>query len=132
MFNYKPKDKFYTKFNCKRLNLIYNNINNYQSNIYNTNSIFKLINKKQSLINNYINLNKTLLRYLKYTKKDKNYNIIILNKIIDLGVNILDIENKLKKIEWEEDLIIKSFKISIIQPINDLKHILYRLKNKFN
>jgi hypothetical protein len=123
----------YNKYSLNNIYNIYYNIDYYNSRIYNSYKINLLINKKKILINKYNLLHKILKKYLKYNLEDtitNNINIDLYNarinriiklKIIKLQNEINDIEIKIKKIEWEEDLIINAFKINKFSIINILK-----------
>lgn len=107
-FNNKSKNKY----NLDNLYLIYTNIDKYKSNIYKSNTILKKIKKKENLIIQYIQIT-NLLKIYKQTFKKQIYkkDYILLNRIIKLTYNLLQIEKQIKKIELEEDMIIKIFKI---------------------
>lgn len=117
-----------TKYNINNLLLIQKNIKNIKSNIYKEKNIENLIIKKQKLIKKYIYLNNKILFYKQNLSKIKNiYYYQFLTKILINKNEMNKIENKLKKIEWEEELIIKSFKISKYNIINFINNIINKI-----
>jgi hypothetical protein len=122
--------KFYyqTKYNTDKLEIIYKNIKYYKSNIYNQKNILYKKNKKKQLINSYIasieELDtlkyKIIFNYLSIKNKKK-----IQERIIDLAYNITVIEQNINFIEWEENMIMKTFNIKN----NDILNCIIRLKN---
>ncbi len=106
------KISYNTKYNLNNLLLIKKNINNIKSNIYKQKNIDNLIIKKQKLIKEYIKLNDKNEFNKKLLFRVKNiYYYQTLSKIFKNTKEIEQIEVKIKKIEWEEHLIIKTFKI---------------------
>ena len=122
--------KFYyqTKYNTNQLEIIYKNIKYYKSNIYNQKNILYKINKKKQLIKSYISSieeldklkYKVIFTYLSLKTKNK-----IKEKIIDLAYKITIIEENINFIEWEENMIMKTFNIKN----NDILNCIIRLKN---
>lgn len=122
--------KFYyqTKYNTDKLEIIYKNIKYYKSNIYNQKNILYKKNKKKQLINSYITSideldtlkYKIIFNYLSIKNKKK-----IQERIIDLAYNITVIEQNINFIEWEENMIMKTFNIKN----NDILNCIIRLKN---
>lgn len=115
-----------THHKLDKLYLIYDNINKYNSQIYTSNTILKKIKKKEILIIKQYKINNLLKFYNNILKKNlykKDY--ITLNKIIKLTYELIQIEKIIKKIEWEEDLIIKTFKIK-------KNNIFNKIYQKFN
>lgn len=109
-----------------KLYLIYDNINKYNSKIYTSNTILKKIKKKEILIIKQYKINNLLKFYNNILKKNlykKDYRT--LNKIIKLTYELIQIEKIIKKIEWEEDLIINTFKIK-------KNNIFNKIYQKFN
>ncbi len=115
-----------THHKLEKLYLIYDNINKYNSQIYTSNTILKKIKKKKILIIKQYKINNLLKFYNNILKKNlykKDY--ITLNKIIKLTYELIQIEKIIKKIEWEEDLIINTFKIK-------KNNIFNKIYQKFN
>jgi hypothetical protein len=122
--------KFYyqTKYNTNQLEIIYKNIKYYKSNIYNQKNILYKINKKKQLIKSYISSieeldklkHKVIFTYLSLKTKNK-----IKERIIDLSYKIIIIEQNINYIEWEENMIMKTFNIKN----NDILNCIIRLKN---
>lgn len=115
-----------THHKLDKLYLIYDNINKYNSQIYTSNTILKKIKKKEILIIKQYKINNLLKFYNNILKKNlykKDY--ITLNKIIKLTYELIQIEKIIKKIEWEEDLIINTFKIK-------KNNIFNKIYQKFN
>ena len=109
-----------------KLYLIYDNINKYNSKIYTSNTILKKIKKKEILIIKQYKINNLLKFYNNILKKNlykKDYRT--LNKIIKLTYELIQIEKIIKKIEWEEELIINTFKIK-------KNNIFNKIYQKFN
>lgn len=105
--------KLKTNHKLDKLYLIYNNIDQYNSNIYKSNTILKKIKKKEDLINKHIKITNLLKIYKQSFKKNiHKKKSILLNRILKLTYELLQIEKILKKIEWEEDMIIQTFKIT--------------------
>lgn len=105
--------KLKTNHKLDKLYLIYNNIDQYNSNIYKSNIILKKIKKKEDLINKHIKITNLLKIYKQSFKKNiHKKKSILLNRILKLTYELLQIEKILKKIEWEEDMIIQTFKIT--------------------
>ena len=122
---------FKSKINHKldKLYLIYNNIDQYNSNIYKSNTILKKIKKKEDLINKHIKITNLLKIYKQSFKKNiHKKKSILLNRILKLTYELLQIEKILKKIEWEEDMIIKTFKITT----NNKFSLFNKIYQKFN
>lgn len=122
---------FKSKINHKldKLYLIYNNIDQYNSNIYKSNIILKKIKKKEDLINKHIKITNLLKIYKQNFKKNiYKKKSILLNRILKLTYELLQIEKILKKIEWEEDMIIKTFKITT----NNKFSLFNKIYQKFN
>lgn len=116
-------------YTLDKLYLIYHNIDKYNSNIYKSNIILKKIKKKEILIIKHINILNLLKIYNQTLKKNiykKDYNT--LNKIIKSTYELVQIEKKIKKIEWEEDIIIKTFKIKK----NNKFSLFNKIYQKFN
>ena len=121
--------KFYyqTKYNTDQLEIIYKNIKYYKSNIYNEKNILCKINKKKQLIKSYISSieeldklkHRVIFNYLSTKTKNK-----IKEKIIKLAYNITIIEKNINFIEWEENMIMKTFNIKN----NDILNCIIRLK----
>lgn len=108
-----------------KLYLIYNNIDQYNSNIYKSNIILKKIKKKEDLINKHIKITNLLKIY----KQSFKNNSILLNRLLKLTYDeLLQIEKILKKIEWEENMIIKIFKITT----NNKFSLFNKIYQKFN
>lgn len=108
-----------------KLYLIYNNIDQYNSNIYKSNIILKKIKKKEDLINKHIKITNLLKIY----KQSFKNNSILLNRLLKLTYDeLLQIEKILKKIEWEENMIIKTFKITT----NNKFSLFNKIYQKFN
>ena len=125
MFFLKSKNNY----TLDKLYLIYHNIDKYNSNIYKSNIILKKIKKKEILIIKHINILNLLKIYNQTLKKNiykKDYNT--LNKIIKSTYELVQIEKKIKKIEWEEDIIIKTFKIKK----NNKFSLFNKIYQKFN
>ena len=115
-----------THHKLDKLYLIYDNINKYNSKIYTSNTILKKIKKKEILIIKQYKINNLLKFYNNILKKNlykKDYRT--LNKIIKLTYELIQIEKIIKKIEWEEDLIINTFKIK-------KNNIFNKIYQKFN
>ncbi len=115
-----------THHKLDKLYLIYDNINKYNSKIYTSNTILKKIKKKEILIIKQYKINNLLKFYNNILKKNlykKDY--ITFNKIIKLTYELIQIEKIIKKIEWEEDLIINTFKIK-------KNNIFNKIYQKFN
>ena len=103
------KDKTNPKLN--KLYLIYHNIDKYNSNIYTSSIILKKIKKKEILIIKQNNINKLIKYYNNILKKNLYKNdYITLNRIVKLTYELRQIDKKIKKIDWEEDMIINTFK----------------------
>lgn len=105
---------YHTKYDTKKLKIIHKTIKNYNSNIYNKQKIFNLIKKKEKLIQNYVKSHNILydlkttihFYYLNNDKKNKIY-----NKIINISSNIIQLENNLKFLEIEENILFDVYKI---------------------
>lgn len=122
---------FKSKINHKldKLYLIYNNIDQYNSNIYKSNIILKKIKKKEDLINKHIKITNLLKIYKQNFKKNiYKKKSILLNRILKLTYELLQIEKILKKIEWEEDMILQTFKITT----NNKFSLFNKIYQKFN
>lgn len=122
---------FKSKINHKldKLYLIYNNIDRYNSNIYKSNIILKKIKKKEDLINKHIKITNLLKIYKQNFKKNiYKKKSILLNRILKLTYELLQIEKILKKIEWEEDMILQTFKITT----NNKFSLFNKIYQKFN
>ncbi len=115
-----------THHKLDKLYLIYENINKYNSKIYTSNIILKKIKKKEILIIKENKINNLLKFYNNILKKNlykKDY--ITLNKIIKLTYELVLIDKNITKIEWEEDLILNTFKIK-------KNNIFNKIYQKFN
>jgi len=125
------KFKYQTKYNTKKLEIIYKNIHYYKSNLYNQKKILYIINKKKQNINSYIKIIKQLeilkykliFNYLSPKNKKK-----IQDNIIEISYQILVLENNINFIEWEENMIMNSFNIKNSNILNYFN----RLINKIN
>jgi hypothetical protein len=127
-------------YNTINLYIIYYNIDKYDSKIYNSNKIKLIILKKKKLIYKYNLLNRILIKYLKYNIEDEitnninndrnnfRLNYAIKEKINKIKSEILLIETKIKKIEWEENLIINTFNIYKFPMVDNL---IFNLKSIF-
>jgi hypothetical protein len=127
-------------YNTTNLYIIYYNIDKYDSKIYNSNKIKLIILKKKKLIYKYNLLNRILIKYLKYNIEDEitnninndrnnfRLNYAIKEKINKIKSEILLIETKIKKIEWEENLIINTFNIYKFPMVDNL---IFNLKSIF-
>lgn len=121
--------KLKTNHKLDKLYLIYNNIDQYNSNIYKSNIILKKIKKKEDLINKHIKITNLLKIYKQSFKKNiHKKKSILLNRILKLTYELLQIEKILKKIEWEEDMIIQTFKITT----NNKFSLFNKIYQKFN
>lgn len=122
------KFDYQTKYNTDKLEIIYKNIKYYKSNIYNQKNILYKINKKKQLIKSYIFSieeldklkHKVIFTYLSLKTKNK-----IKERIIDLAYKITILEENINFIEWEENMIMKTFNIKN----NDILNCIIRLKN---
>jgi len=109
-------------YNTHNLYIISKNISRYKSNIYNKNKIKYMIKKKKNLIQQY-NINSNhILKYKLYLLNNKNTNQNIINRINQLTNLLSIITYKLDKIEEEEKLIMRVFKISNYSIINCLNN----------
>ena len=122
------KFDYQTKYNTDKLEIIYKNIKYYKSNIYNQKNILYKINKKKQLIKSYIFSieeldklkHKVIFTYLSLKTKNK-----IKERIINLAYKITILEENINFIEWEENMIMKTFNIKN----NDILNCIIRLKN---
>lgn len=107
-------------YNCKNLIIIYDNISRFKSNIYTKNKIKYLIKRKEKLIYQYYIIDSEIINFQFYLILYSRLNSII-NKIKDLRIVLDNIILSIKKIEKEEDMIMKVFGISSYPFINCLK-----------
>jgi hypothetical protein len=110
-------------YNINNLKVISRNISRYNSNIYNKNKINYMIKKKKNLIKQYDYITTSIFKQkLSLVNNSNNSNINIINKINQL-TNLLSIViHSLDKIEEEEKLIMRVFKISNYSIINCLNN----------
>ena len=108
---------YQTKYNTDQLEIIYKNIKYYKSNIYNQKNILYKINKKKQLIKSYISSIEEL-----HKLKTKNK---INERIIDLTYKITILEKNINFIEWEENMIMKTFNIKNNDILNCIIRLIY-------
>ena len=122
------KFDYQTKYNTDKLEIIYKNIKYYKSNIYNQKNILYKINKKKQLIKSYIFSieeldklkHKVIFTYLSLETKNK-----IKERIIDLSYKITILEENINFIEWEENMIMKTFNIKNNDILNCIIRLIY-------
>jgi|LakMenE18May11ns_1017448.scaffolds.fasta_scaffold9264687_1 hypothetical protein len=122
------KFDYQTKYNTDKLEIIYKNIKYYKSNIYNQKNILYKINKKKQLIKSYIFSieeldklkHKVIFTYLSLETKNK-----IKERIIDLTYKITILEENINFIEWEENMIMKTFNIKNNDILNCIIRLIY-------
>ena len=104
-------------YNINNLKVISKNISRYNSNIYNKNKINYMIKKKQNLITQYENIKHSIVRE-QISLDNHCHNSNIINKINQLAHSLSIVIHSLDKIEEEEKLIMRVFKISNDSIIN--------------
>lgn len=119
------KTFYHTKYNTKKLNIIYKTVKNYNSKIYNKKKIYNLIKKKENIIKNYITIHQELEKlkikfYFKYLNDNKKE--IIYKKIIKCFNKIIELENYLKFLDKEENILFDVYKIKS----NKLQYFIYK------
>ena len=122
------KFDYQTKYNTDKLEIIYKNIKYYKSNIYNQKNILYKINKKKQLIKSYTFSieeldklkHKVIFTYLSLETKNK-----IKERIIDLTYKITILEENINFIEWEENMIMKTFNIKNNDILNCIIRLIY-------
>ena len=111
-------------YNLNNLKVISRNISRYNSKIYNKNKINYMIKKKKNLIKQYDYITTSI--FMQKLSLVNRYNSNIINKINQL-TNLLSIViQSLDKIEEEEKLIMRVFKISKFSIINCLNNYFYQ------
>jgi hypothetical protein len=106
-------------YNINNLKVISKNISRYNSNIYNKNKINYMIKKKQNLITQYECIKHSIVRQqLSLDNHNHCHNSNIINKINQLTHSLSIVIHSLDKIEEEEKLIMRVFKISNDSIIN--------------
>jgi hypothetical protein len=104
-------------YNINNLKVISRNISRYKSNIYNKNKINYMIKKKQNLIKQYEYIITSIFKY-ESSLVNNSYNSTIINRINQLKNSLSIVIYSLDKIEEEEKLIMRVFKISNYSIIN--------------
>lgn len=109
-------------YNLNNLKVISRYISRYNSKIYNKNKINYMIKKKKNLIKQYDYITTSIFHYKLLNKRD----LYITNKINQLTNSLSIVIHSLDKIEEEEKLIMRVFKISNFSIINCLNNYFYQ------